>query len=301
MLELKTALELGQWRENHPGHVLLDVLPEGSYLAEHLPGAENACVYETAFAGKVAQLAPDPGMPVAVYGVGAKSREAVEAAEKLARLGYTQVAVYRGGLEDWRAGGLQVEGPGWEAAGQGASAERLKVDAEKSLVRWTGRNLANQHYGTLRLKRGEVGFDRAGNLKSGNFVVDMQTLTVEDLREESLARMLVQHLQDADFFLVAQYPEATFEVSGAEAVTGATPGSPNLRVSGDLTIRGVCHPLVFCAEAGWRQEGGWAAQARIEFDRTRWGARYGSGRFFERLGQHLVNDLVALDIRILAG
>ena len=41
------------------------------------------------------------------------------------------------------------------------------------------------------------------------------------------------------------------------------------------------------------------AQAAIDLDRTLWGVCYGSGRLYERLGMHLVNDLISIELFIV--
>ena len=47
-------------------------------------------------------------------------------------------------------------------------------------------------------------------------------------------------------------------------------------------------------------ENGLAAEAHFDIDRTRWGVIYGSARFFEYLGMHLVFDLISFQVRIIA-
>jgi hypothetical protein len=42
-----------------------------------------------------------------------------------------------------------------------------------------------------------------------------------------------------------------------------------------------------------------AADAHFDIDRTRWSALYGSGKFYEKLGKHLVNDEVSLALKII--
>jgi hypothetical protein len=37
----------------------------------------------------------------------------------------------------------------------------------------------------------------------------------------------------------------------------------------------------------------------VDFDRTQWGSIYGSGKFFSRLGQHVVNDVIHLHLKIV--
>ena len=43
-----------------------------------------------------------------------------------------------------------------------------------------------------------------------------------------------------------------------------------------------------------------ALQAYFALDRTQWGVRYGSGKLYERLGMHLVNDEINFDVTIVA-
>jgi hypothetical protein len=40
-------------------------------------------------------------------------------------------------------------------------------------------------------------------------------------------------------------------------------------------------------------------QAQLDVNRVNFGAVYGSGSLFERLGMHLVNDLVAIDLTLI--
>jgi len=47
-------------------------------------------------------------------------------------------------------------------------------------------------------------------------------------------------------------------------------------------------------------DGALAAEAHFDLDRTRWGVIYGSGRFFEHLGMHLVYDPISVQVRIVA-
>jgi hypothetical protein len=54
------------------------------------------------------------------------------------------------------------------------------------------------------------------------------------------------------------------------------------------------------ATVGKTAEGGLAIEAHFDMDRTRWGIIYGSARFFEYLGMHLVFDLISFQVRIIA-
>jgi hypothetical protein len=42
-----------------------------------------------------------------------------------------------------------------------------------------------------------------------------------------------------------------------------------------------------------------AAEAHFDIDRTRWNVIYGSGKFYEKLGMHLVHDVISLGLHIV--
>jgi rhodanese-related sulfurtransferase len=86
--------------------IIVEALGAGYYHDAHLPGAINVAP------GQVDRLAPellpDRQASIVVYctGTGASSDTV---ARRLEELGYTAVAVYRGGKEDWVEHGLPLE------------------------------------------------------------------------------------------------------------------------------------------------------------------------------------------------
>jgi polyisoprenoid-binding protein YceI len=113
-------------------------------------------------------------------------------------------------------------------------------------------------------------------------------------------RLLIAHLRGDDFFAVDRFPSAELTVRQSRAIAGATPGQANLEVTADLALRGETHAVEFAVVAAARDDGTLVAQGTIAFDRTRWGSIYGSGRFFARLGKHVVNDLIDLQVKVVA-
>jgi polyisoprenoid-binding protein YceI len=127
----------------------------------------------------------------------------------------------------------------------------------------------------------------------------LRNIVCFDLQGTEWHDVLINHLQSDDFFDVKRFPEALFVINAARTIDGGSLGRPNLEITGDLTLKGICAPLTLRAAAGATPDGKAAAQAVLSFDRTRWNVLYGSGRFFQRLGMHLVNDFVDLEIRIV--
>ena len=148
------------------------------------------------------------------------------------------------------------------------------------------------HSGDMRFKNGEV----AG----GEFILDMKSITCTNLRGSELHDVLIHHLKSDDFFDIEHFPQAQFVIRSGTPVNEGRQGTENLKLVGDLTLKGVTHPVEFSASAGFTHEGHPAAQARLAIDRTKWNVLYGSSKFFNRLGKHLVNDHIELDLQIVA-
>jgi len=87
--------------------VLLEALPERYYANNHLPGA---LLFPH---DQVDQRAPEaiPGKdtPVVVYCASRSCQNSRIAAQRLIQLGYTDVAVYEGGKQEWEQSGFPFE------------------------------------------------------------------------------------------------------------------------------------------------------------------------------------------------
>jgi polyisoprenoid-binding protein YceI/rhodanese-related sulfurtransferase len=277
---------------------LIHVLPEEHFACAHLPGAVNACVYETIFLSKVAELVPDKTSTVIVYGAGGDSLDATTTAEKLTKAGYTNVTVFPGGIAEWQQNNLPLEGTHSEP-GLSTPQGHYELDTETSVVRWTGRNLFNHHHGTIKLATGNIEVED-GVLQSARFKLDMNSIACEDLVDTAYNAMLIRHLRDDDFFAVDRFPTAEFICDRADPLPSCTPGTPNYTLHGTMTLRGVTKPLSFPAVIAAADTDHLTGQAQFELDRTQFGSHYGSGRLFAFLGKHVVNDHVHLHIKLHA-
>ena len=128
----------------------------------------------------------------------------------------------------------------------------------------------------------------------------MTTIKDEDLADETWRSVLESHLKSSDFFDVEEFPEASFEFESLQEIVGAKTGIPNYQISGMLSIKDVKREIDFPAMIAAMGEGVINGQAHFDFDRTLWNVRYGSEKFFEKLGVHLVNDMVSLELFLVA-
>ena len=276
---------------------LIDILPSESFGAEHLPGAVNICVYETAFIDKIRAAFPDTTILLTVYGLNSSTLEASVAMKKLEAAGYRRVQVLPGGLEGWKASGEAIE-QGTDAVGESVTG-RYEIDQAASVAEWMGRNLFNRHAGTVLLGPGTIDL-KGGLLAGGHLTVDMTTLRCTDIADPALNAHLIAHLKSDDFFSTEKYPNAEFDILAATIRSGVKLGEPNYQIRGDFTLRGVTKPLDFPAVVARKPDGAFTAQARLDIDRTLWGAVYGSAKFFGSLGQHLVNDVVHMYLKAVS-
>jgi polyisoprenoid-binding protein YceI len=219
------------------------------------------------------------------------------AAEKLERAGYTGTLELREGLEGWRTAGHPVAESGATPAAPRIADGSHELDPVESRIVWIGRNLVNRHWGHVALAGGRAHFQN-GVPVAGEAALDLTRISCADLAGSDLHDVLVHHLESDDFFDVARFPEAKFSFDAAE-ICSDKPGCRNLKLRGDLTLRGVTRPLVIDAAAGTLPDGRAALQSAFTIDRTTWGVIYGSGKFFTRLAGHLVNDEIELQLRVL--
>ena len=76
-----------------------------------------------------------------------------------------------------------------------------------------------------------------GKIVGGTFVIDMNSITCTDIKDDQYNAKLVGHLKSDDFFGVEKFPTATFEITGASPIADAAAGQPNYNVEGNLTIK----------------------------------------------------------------
>ena len=75
----------------------------------------------------------------------------------------------------------------------------LNANTTKSSVLWTGRKITKSHNGEVKIKSGNL-IVKNGVLHGGNFVIDMNSMTCEDIKDAEYNEKLLGHLKSDDFF-----------------------------------------------------------------------------------------------------
>ena len=142
-------------------------------------------------------------------------------------------------------------------------------------------------------KNGNLTWD-AGTLTGGSFEIDMNSITDTDLEGE-YAGKLVGHLKSDDFFGVAKYPTSKFVIT--KAIPQDTKG--NYKIVGNLTIKEKTNEVKFLAVVS-ESNGTINASGKITVDRSEYDVRFGSGSFFDGLGDKTIYDEFDLQVSLVA-
>lgn len=175
-----------------------------------------------------------------------------------------------------------------------AQGETVQVDTDASHLQWTGSKvIGDSHTGKLKVKSGNVTFND-GAPSQGNLVIDMASLTNEDLTDAQWNAKLVGHLKSDDFFSVEKHPEAKLAITKI-----TTKSNGEFELTGKLTVKGKTETLTTTAKRSKNKAGKDVITAKLKFDRTKFDVRYGSGKFFQNLGDKMIADDVEVEATIV--
>ena len=142
-----------------------------------------------------------------------------------------------------------------------------------STITWVGSKPTGKHSGTLKIKDGTLNVKDA-TLTGGTFTIDINSLNNEDLAGDAESKgKLEGHLKSPDFFDVAKYPTAKFEITSVEPNIDSTKKDFTHTIKGNLTLKdstkNIAIPATVTIDAKTI-----SATADFSIDRTLWGMNY---------------------------
>jgi polyisoprenoid-binding protein YceI len=170
-----------------------------------------------------------------------------------------------------------------------AHAESITVDPAASKLVYLAKKVTGEHTGDVKLSGGKLNFEK-DTLKSGEFEIDMTSITNADIQNAEYHTKFINHMFSDDFFATSKFKTAKLVIKSAAKTKGTT-----YKITADLTIKGVTAPVTFDADVTKAK-----ASAVVVFDRTNYGIKYGSGKFFQDLGDKLIKDEVQLTVSLVA-
>lgn len=164
-----------------------------------------------------------------------------------------------------------------------------------SVVEWVGKKPTGQHTGTIGLQSGSLTVDN-GKV-TGDFTIDMNSITVTDITEADGKLDLEAHLKGtgkedgADhFFNVKTYPTGTFKLTSFDGAN----------VTGDLTLKSKTKTISFPATLTITDNKVTLESKPFEINRVDFGVNYASKSVFGDLKDKFINDEIELVVKVKA-
>lgn len=173
---------------------------------------------------------------------------------------------------------------------------RYRVNKEASTVTWNATKVTGEHSGTVGIQNGTLSVTE-GQLVAANIIVDMQSIACTDLEGE-WGTKLVGHLNSEDFFHVSEHKTSSFTLRDITPLTKAE-GDATHSVTGDFTIRGITKSVTFNARVTENNSELTIAGSAV-LDRSQFEVKYGSGSFFDDLGDNLIHDNFTVGFNLVA-
>jgi len=195
------------------------------------------------------------------------------------------------------AAATPVQSPSTSTKATKVSAEGAKsFTVTESTVFWAGKKaIGDFHTGAIQSLEGTLKVNE-GTLLSGNIVLDMNSITVTDIKDPGEKRDLESHLKDSDFFEVGKFPKAEFNIS--EVLPSNNPAFNNV-ISGTLTMKGKTNPVNIPVKMKIEGNVLTAESATFLINRTQWGVNFRSG-LLGTAKDKLIEDVVTLSLKLRA-
>jgi hypothetical protein len=169
----------------------------------------------------------------------------------------------------------------------------IMIDTKESIITWEGSmvfGFEEEHIGYVYISKGELMIEK-GQLVGGAVEIDMNTIEYKDKENKNTP---IKHLKSPDYFDVEKFPISTFSITKVVYAD-----RENIKITGNLTIKGITNPVTFPAKTEVK-DGMVKANGKLVIDRTQWGIRYRSGKFYDNLADQTVSDEIEFLMKIVA-
>lgn len=273
---------------------IINILTKEAFEEKRIPNSSNYCIYETIFLDEINKKFDKKDI-IIVYGNSNETEESKVASIKLFENGFENIYNFEGGIKEWIKKGFEIESE-TKKNNQNLNG-KYQINTEESKIEWSGRNFGSKHHGDINIKNGIININE--NKIEGKSIIDMKTIKNFDLKEKTYNQMLINHLKSSDFFDVENYDETIIEFIKSENIETYNKSKPNYKIRAKLTIKNITEEIEFEANIQ-KTENEFIMNAHFDIDRTRWNIKYGSEKFFAKLGMHIVSDIISIDIIIKA-
>lgn len=174
-----------------------------------------------------------------------------------------------------------------------AVSEKFVIDKKESTITWKcsmAIALKGGHTGFISASKGDLLIEK-NQLTGGTIDIDMNSIADEHHNSDN---NLIEHLKSADFFDAQKFPISTFDITKVAPAEGGS-----VKVTGNLTVKGITHEISFPATVEVK-DGVVKANGKVTIDRTKWDVRYKSAAFFSSLADEAISDSIEFEMKVVA-
>jgi polyisoprenoid-binding protein YceI len=175
--------------------------------------------------------------------------------------------------------------------------QMYKLDLKKSKILWDAKNTMGKHYGFILFKSGSINYAANDKPTTATFNLDMNNIKSTDSKTETGKQKVDGQLKTEGFFYVAKYPTATMNVKQITQIGNST----NFKVSGDLTIKGITHPISFNSNIN-KNGNNISATANLKIDRKKWNINHepkaSSFNFYATIKDKVIADEIDITLNL---
>lgn len=175
----------------------------------------------------------------------------------------------------------------------------FNTNPETTKIEWEAGKLTGNHTGFLHIVKGYVNLNDNNEIEGGEFVLDMNSITVTDLEGDDKAN-LEAHLKgtvegkEGDFFNTNKFPTGNFKITGTETADG------KIWLEGNLTLLDTSKNIKFPVNVSLEGDKLVLQSETFSIDRTEWGINFRSESIFPNIGDKVIYDDIDLTIYLEA-
>lgn len=169
------------------------------------------------------------------------------------------------------------------------------VEASESSLTWTGRKKVggSSHSAVIPVSEGQI-MVKDGLVDASEFTFAVSELAL--VEGDTGGDNFMGHVTGEDFLAVEEFPTASLMISeGMVSAAGDT-----MLAKAELTIKGETNQIDIPFMVSADEDGHMMVTGTVEIDRTEWGIRFGSDRFFDNLGDAVIDDMVTVSFNVVA-
>jgi len=168
----------------------------------------------------------------------------------------------------------------------------FSVDTVSSQILW----YCGRHYGCVRLDTGSVESVN-NNIIGGSFIVDMNTVSDDDITDNNLLRLTLDNvIKSLSFFNVETFSDSKFKIEEVEKID-----SDYYYITGILEIQDVERNISFKSKIVFKENRIIVDSDIINIDRTNWGVNYLSEKYDPEGKENMyVPDTISFKVHLFA-